>query len=210
MFALTWEDIDFENNIIRVKHSIYDKPKDIKGRWYIGTTKTINGKRNIYISKTLKTALENYKRKQDYLKKIYGKRYKYYHIEEVTNDYGKVKEFRIVINSKNKKYENVNLIFTREDGSYLGTDITKYPFKIIHEQLGIKKYRFYDLRGSYATKILRNGADLKEVADLMGHKNIETTENYYISSTDETRKEAVDKFDDYISSDIIKSISKFE
>lgn len=105
---------------------------------------------------------------------------------------------------------NVDFIFTREDGSYLGTDITKYPFRIIHDELGIKKCRFYDLRGSYATKVLKNGADLREVADLMGHKNIETTENFYISSTRETRKEVVEKFDDYISSDVIKDISKFE
>ena len=31
---------DLENRIIHIKHSIYNKPKDDKGRWYIGTTKT--------------------------------------------------------------------------------------------------------------------------------------------------------------------------
>ena len=33
VFALTWEDIDFDNRIIRVEHSIYDKNKDYKGRF---------------------------------------------------------------------------------------------------------------------------------------------------------------------------------
>ena len=55
------------------------------------------------------------------------------------------------------QHKNINLFFTRENGKYVGTDITRYPFKIIHEELGITKCRFYDLRGSYATKILNNG-----------------------------------------------------
>lgn len=76
MFALTWEDIDLENQIIHIKHSIYDKVKDENGRWYIGTTKTISGTRDVYISSTLLLALKNYKRKQEYLKKIYGKNIK--------------------------------------------------------------------------------------------------------------------------------------
>lgn len=45
---------------------------------------------------------------------------------------------------------------------YSGTDIIRYPFKIIHHELGIKKCRFYDLRGSYATRVLRNGAEISE------------------------------------------------
>lgn len=43
--ALTWEDIDFENKVINVKHSVFDKKKNEKGRWYIGTTKTKSAER---------------------------------------------------------------------------------------------------------------------------------------------------------------------
>lgn len=73
---------------------------------------------------------------------------------------------------------------------YSGTDIIRYPFKIIHHELGINKCRFYDLRGSYATQVLRNGAEIRDFADILGHSKIETTENYYISSTETSRKEA--------------------
>ena len=52
------------------------------------------------------------------------------------------------------------------------------------KELGIKKSRFYDLRGRYATQVLRNGAKIRDIADILGHSKIETTENYYISSTD--------------------------
>ena len=55
---------DLENGIINVQNNLYDKPKDSLGRWYLGTTKTISGTRQIYIGKTLITALKNYKERQ--------------------------------------------------------------------------------------------------------------------------------------------------
>ncbi len=208
--GLSWNDIDFENKIIKIKHSVYDKPKDEKGRWYLGSTKTEAGTREVYLCKTLLCALQNYKKKQDYLKNIYGNKYNYYHIEYVKNNFGKIKEKRIVKNTENKKYEMpIDLIFTHEDGTYTGTDITRSPFKIIHNELGIKNCRFYDLRGSYATKILKNGIEIRDVADILGHKNIETTENFYISSTRDSRKYATDVFDNIIKSDIINKIIKY-
>ena len=102
------------------------------------------------------------------------------------------------------------MIFTRENGLYLGTDITRILFKIIHNELGIKKCRFYDLRGSYATKILNSGVEIRDVADMLGHKNIETTENYYITSLDENRNKASKKFDKIINSDIINMIASYK
>ena len=208
VFALTWEDIDLDNGIINVKHSIYDKPKDNLGRWYLGTTKTTSGIRQIYIGNTLITALKNFKERQEYLKEIFGKEYKYYHLDIIKNQNGKVIDKRIVINRNNK--EILNLVFTNDDGSFSGTDTTKYPFKIIHNELGIKKCRFYDLRGTYATKVLNNGTKIKDVANLLGHRNVETTENYYITSLEDNRKMAVKLFDENSKSNIIENIIKFQ
>ena len=102
------------------------------------------------------------------------------------------------------------MIFTRENGLYLGTDITRILFKIIHNELGIKKCRFYDLRGSYAIKILNNGVENRDVADLLGHKNIETTENFYISSTEDSKKYATEIFDNISKSETINKIIEYK
>ncbi len=209
VFALTWEDIDLEQGIITIKHNVYDKPKDEKGRWYIGKPKTLSGKRIVYISDTLRIALTNYKRKQEYYKRLFGRKYYKYHLEEVTNEYGKTIEYRIVQNTK-EDTDILNLVFTKADGKYVGTDLTRQPFNIIHNELGIKKCRFYDLRGSYATKILKNGIEIRDVADLLGHKNIETTENYYISSTDASKMLATNAFEEMTHSEIIDKIIKYE
>lgn len=207
VFALTWQDIDLINGIINIEHSIYDKPKDKLGRWYLGTTKTENGKRKINICSTLKQALINYKNRQDKLKELYGNKYKYYHLEEVLNNYGKVVETRIVENKQTEKI--LDLVFTKIDGTYSGTDVTKYPYKIIKNELGIK-CRFYDLRGSYATKILNSGVEIRDIADLLGHRNIETTENYYISSTFDSKMKAINSVEQIVNSKIINDIIKYK
>lgn len=185
VFALTWDDIDLDNRIIKINKTVYAKDKEEKGRWYLGTTKTIGSQREVYICDTLYKILLDYKNTQDNYKKQCGKNYKKYILEEVKNKYGKLVEYKIV--ESNSKHNRVDMIFTRKDGTYSGTDIIKYPFKIIHHELGIK-CRFYDLRGSFATISLRNGCEIKDIAEVLGHKRIETTEKYYISSTNEDKK----------------------
>lgn len=208
VFALTWNDIDLENRTININKTVYSKLKDEKGRWYLGTTKTEGSCREVYICDTLYKALYNYKNQQQLFKKKYGSAYKKYSLEPIKNKYGKIVEFKI-IEEKRKKRNNVEMVFTRKDGLYVGTDIIKYPFKIIHNELGIKNCRFYDLRGSYATKSLRNGVDIKEIADILGHSRIETTENYYVSSTNKTRREAINVLEKLIQSDVINEILNY-
>ena len=184
IFALTWDDIDLNNRIIKINKTVYAKDKDGNGRWYLGTTKTIGSQREVYICDTLYSILFDYKKLQNDYKKEYGKKYKQYILEEVRNKYGKLVEYKIIEN--NSKHNKVEMVFTRKDGTYSGTDITRYPFKIIHHELGIK-CRFYDLRGSFATISLRNGCEVKDIAEVLGHKRIETTQKYYIESTKEDR-----------------------
>lgn len=181
------------------------KTKDDKGRWFLGTTKTEGSCREVFICDTLYKILSNYKEGQKLLKKKYGKKYKKYELEAIENKYGKINEYKIV-ESKYKGSRSVEMVFKRDNGSYAGTDIIKYPFKIIHNELGIKNSRFYDLRGSYATKCLYSGIEIKDIAYILGHSRIETTENYYISSTLETRKKVCNVLENIIDSKIINEI----
>ncbi len=66
-------------------------------------------------------------------------------------------------------------------------NIIKYLFRIIHHEIGIK-CRFYDLRGSFATISLKNGCEIKDIAEVLGYKRIETTQKYYILSLKENKK----------------------
>ena len=216
VFALTWDDIDLENKIIKINKTVYSKIKDDKGRWFLGTTKTNDSCREVFICDTLYKILSNYKEKQKLLKKKYGRKYKKYELEPIKNEYGKINEYKIV-EGKYKNLKSVEMVFTKNNGLYVGTDIIKYPDSYYHlgmlyyknDRLQDAKNAFYDLRGSYATKILRNGAEIRDVADILGHSRIETTENYYISSSDETRKEANDMLEEIMKSDVIDEIMNY-
>ena len=192
VFALTWNDIDLKNRLIMINKTVYSKLKDEKGRWFLGTTKTEGSCREVCICDTLYKALCNYKKQQQLYKKKYGNNYKKYSLEPIKNKYGKIVEYKI-IESKYKNRNNVEMVFTRKNGSYAGTDVIKYPFKIIHHELGIN-CRFYDLRGSFATISLRNGCNIKDIAEVLGHKRVETTEKYYILSTSKDKMNAIIDF----------------
>ena len=66
------------------------------------------------------------------------------------------------------------------------------------------------MRGSYATKILKKGVEIRDVADILGHRNIETTENYYISSPNDSRKEANEVFERTTYSAVIDDIVQYK
>ena len=198
VFALTWDDVDLDNRIIKINKTVYAKDKEENSRWYLGTTKTIGSQREVYICDTLYSVLSNYKKLQNKYKKEYSKKYKCYVLEEVKNKYGKLVEYKIIEN--NSKYNKIEMVFTRKDGTYSGTDIIKYPFKIIHHELEIN-CRFYDLRGSFATISLRNGCEIKDISKVLGHSRIETTENYYISSKSTDKKRVIETFEKNIKLD---------
>lgn len=207
VFALTWNDIDLDNRIIKINKTVYAMDKEENGRWYLGTTKTIGSIREVYICDTLYSVLSDYKKLQVKYKKEYGKRYKKYILKEVKNKYGKLVEYK-VIESKSRN-NKIQMVFTRKDGTYSGADIIKYPFKIIHHELGIS-CRFYDLRASFATISLRQGSEIKDISKILGHSRIETTENYYVSSSNENQKNATKLFEEQIQSEVIFNLIKFK
>ena len=96
VFALTWDDVDFEKRTIRVNKTVYCKIKNNKGRWFLGTTKTEGSLRIIYMSDTLYKTLSKFKEYQNINKKLYKSKYKYYYLEQVKNKYGKLIDYKII------------------------------------------------------------------------------------------------------------------
>ena len=121
-----------------------------------------------------------------------------HYAKEVENPYTKKKEIKIInaIAEIAVALPEVHFIFLKDNGIFEGTDTCKYPFKVIHYELGIP-CRFHDFRDTHATRLIEAGADIKAVSKRLGHSTIETTYNIYVRVTSQMEKEIVSKFENY-------------
>ena len=208
VFALTWDDIDFKNKTISVNKNILKKNQagGTKGRhlsgnsttvWYFGTCKTQTSYRTVPIGDTLLNALKEYKEEQEMHKQNYGDTYMKHYKKNVINPYNNKPETKIVnaYAEIDIALPEVDFVFVKNNGVYEGTDSTKYPFKVIHYELGIP-CRFHDFRDTHATKLIESGADIKAVSKRLGHRNIDITYNIYVRVTQKMENETANKFEE--------------
>lgn len=172
LFALTWNDIDFDNNIISItKTAKYITPvsKDGRGKGsvLIQTPKTENSIRNISIPIFLKDKLKQYRTTQ--LKN------------------------RVKLGNL---YENNNLVFCNIYGKFLDGSRVRKEFKkiLINNNLEIRK--FHDLRHTFATRLFELGENPKTVQTLLGHSNISTTLDTYTHVLDNMKENVSNKLND--------------
>lgn len=70
-------------------------------------------------------------------------------------------------------------LFASERGGKLTTRTAQKIFSTALHKAGIEKQAtFHSLRHSFATHLLENGVDIRYVQELLGHKNIRTTQIY--------------------------------
>jgi integrase len=209
VFGLTWDDIDLENKTLRVDRNILKKNQKggtknrlISGNattvWYFGTCKTSSSYRTIDIGDTLVKLLKKYKEEQEKNKEEYGDSYMKHYAKEVENPYTKKKEIKIVnaYAEIDVALPEVNLVFVKKNGIFEGTDTCKYPFKVIHYELGIP-CRFHDFRDTHATRLIEAGADIKAVSKRLGHSTIKTTYEIYVKVTSKMENDTVERFEQF-------------
>lgn len=66
----------------------------------------------------------------------------------------------------------------------------------------ISHFHFHCLRHTYASTLVLNGANIKDVQSLLGHSDIKITLNTYSHVTEKSRKKAVNIFENAISDKI--------
>lgn len=209
VFGLTWDDIDLENKTLTVNKNIIEKNQNgsthgrhLSGKaktvWYFGTCKTPSSYRTIDIGDTLVNALKEFKEEQKKYKQEYGDSYMKHYAKEVVNQYTNKPEIKIVnaLAEIDVALPEVNLVFVKNNGVFEGTATVKYPFKVIHYELGIS-CRFHDFRDTHATRLIERGADIKAVAKRLGHSTIRTTYEIYVRVTTQMESDVVDKFEEY-------------
>ena len=209
VYALTWDDIDFEEKTLDVNKLVYKRnygvdiravmkqkgKKEEKSAWYFGDTKTKSSVRKIKVGDTLIRELREYKKFQIEQQLIYGEYYTQIYKKEEKDEKGNT-IFRLVEVEKSVPVAlpKANLIMRKENGQYSSTDSFKYAARVIHYDLGIK-FNFHSLRHTHATKLIESGVTPKAVQARLGHERIETTLQTYTHNTEAMEQSAVDTFE---------------
>lgn len=79
------------------------------------------------------------------------------------------------------------------------TQTLKWCNKVVQRELpALKHFHFHALRHTYASTLVSNGANFKDVQELMGHSDIRITLNTYSHVTPHSRKVAAAIFESAI------------
>lgn len=99
---------------------------------------------------------------------------------------------------ENEKAEDEDALFLSRLGKRMTAQGVEKILKKYCETAGIfdpDKTRPHALRRTFACNLIADGVDIKMVAELMGHKNIEVTHKYYTQYAIEKRREVMRGFD---------------
>ena len=98
--------------------------------------------------------------------------------------------YRPILNKNNSSY-----VFLNNRGGVLSR---QFIFKVIKEECikkGIRKnVSPHTLRHTFATHLLKNGADLRIIQELLGHENLSTTQIYTHLTNDKLKHDYEDYF----------------
>ena len=89
-------------------------------------------------------------------------------------------------------YINNDLVFCNPDGAPWPPDTFTVQFAKVANKVGLKGFRFHDLRHAFASLTLADGRPIKEVQVLMGHSTANTTLSVYARAIEGLGREAVD------------------
>ena len=91
-------------------------------------------------------------------------------------------------------------VFCRADNPFLPlypTEPTRWQRRFV-ERNGLSKVSPHDLRHTAATLALESGADIKQVQELLGHKDPSTTLSFYAGVTEEAQRRTVEGIESLI------------
>lgn len=166
--ALKWDDIDFNNNTIRIDETLDFQPEE--GEDLFGDTKTFRSSRTIKISKSLASDIKFHANWQNQNKLNLGAMYNY----------------------------DLNLVLCRNDGRPMPKSTLFNAFQRILLRAELPdELRIHSLRHTCAVVMLEAGADIKFIQEQLGHGSSQITADVYSHISRKIEKRNMDKIEEY-------------
>lgn len=151
--ALTWADVDFENNTIHVNKTV---KTDTNGKQIVGRTKTANSTRYIFVQSDVMEELKEWKSEQAKILSKSG------------------------FKDCNKPTQ---LVFSDTMNHVIDRTTIALWNKQVCEDAGLRRITIHGFRHTYATMCFNAGLKIETVSKLLGHSSIKTTLDIYTHPT---------------------------
>lgn len=176
--GLRWEDLDYENRIISINHSVvyYPVGNTRKSVMRISKPKTAAGIRNIPMLDIVYDAFQM----------EYEEQSETGHNEtelDGLNGFVFINRFGSVPNP-----QSVNRTIKRIIQSYNAEEVIQAK-RERRQPLILPDFSCHHLRHTFCTRLCENETNLKVIQAIMGHRNIETTMDIYAEATDSKKQE---------------------
>jgi len=186
--GLTWQDVNLEKQYLTVRRSM--RYNNTRYKTEIGATKR-RKVRTVDFCDTLAEILRTAKLEQHKSRFKYGELF-------CLNYYVEVKEkdrtyYEVYTLPRNEKipdgYKEISFVCLRPDGAYEAPSTIGIMCKRASQKVeGLDGFHFHQLRHTFTSNLLSNGAAPKDVQELLGHSDVSTTMNVYAHSTREAKR----------------------
>lgn len=181
--GLTWNDVDFKNNVIHVnKTLIYKGRENGKTEFFINPTKTGCGTRTIPMLKEVRKAFLTEKEKQ----------MENGPCESVIDGYSgfvfsNIRNHAHKPNTINRVIDSIVNNYNKEEA-----ELAK---KEKREAFQIRHFSVHNFRHTFATRYCQIETNLKTIQEIMGHSDISVTMKIYAEATEESKAKSFESME---------------
>ena len=193
--GLTWQDINFEEQCLTVRRSVRYNGATYKHE--IGSTKR-KKVRIVDFGNALADILKKARKQQLKNHMQYGGLYHRNFYREVTEKNRVHYEYYNLPMTEDapEDYTEISFVCLREDGCLeLPATVETACRTAARKVPELEGFHFHTLRHTYTTNLLSNGAQPKDVRELLGHSDVSTTTNVYAHATREAKRDSAKLLD---------------
>ena len=186
--GLTWQDVNLDKQYLTVRRSM--RYNGARHKTEIGATKR-KKVRTVDFCNTLAAILKAAKTEQQKNRLQYGG---LYHLNYYTEVKEKDRTYYEVYSLPRtdeipEGYKEISFVCLRPDGAYESPSTVGIMCRTASRKVeGLEGFHFHQLRHTFTSNLLSNGAAPKDVQELLGHADVSTTMNIYAHATREAKR----------------------